>query len=98
MTKRRRITAAIITVLFVVTVLLSFDFITQNHDHDCTGADCPVCAVLYLAEEVSGGAKKISTGLTLFAFCFTALVAVKAKKLHLITAVTPISLHDILTI
>ncbi len=98
MTKRRRITAILLTVLFVVAVLLSLDFITQNHEHDCTGADCPVCAVLHLAEEVSGGAKKATAVGSLFAFCVVALFAVKVKKQHLITAVTPVSLSDILTI
>ena len=98
MTKRRRITAILLTVLFVVAVLLSLDFITQNHEHDCTGGDCPVCAVLHLAEEVSGGAKKAATVGSLSAFCSAALFAVKVKKQHLITAVTPVSLSDILTI
>ena len=98
MTKRRRITAILLTVLFVVAVLLSLDFITQNHEHDCTGTDCPVCAVLHLAEEVSGGAKKAAAVGSLFSFCIAALFAVKVKKQHLITAVTPVSLSDILTI
>ena len=98
MTKRRRITAILLTVLFVVAVLLSLDFITRNHEHDCTGADCPVCAVLHLAEEVSGGAKKVAAVGSLFAFCVAALFAVKVKKQRLTMAVTPVSLSDILTI
>lgn len=98
MTKRRRITAILLTVLFVVAVMLSLDFISQNHEHDCTGIDCPVCAVLHIAEEVSGGAKKTAAVGSLFAFCFAAIFTVKVKKQHLITAVTPVSLSDILTI
>lgn len=97
MMKRRRITAILLTVLFVVAVLLSLDFIYQNHEHECTGADCPVCAVLHLAEEIGGGAKKAVAVCSSFAFCFAALFAVKIKKQHL-PAVTPVSLNDILTI
>ncbi len=98
MAKRRRITAILAAVLFVVAVVLSFNFIIDNHDHDCTGTDCPVCAVLHMAEEVCGGAKKVATAGSLFAFCPVALISVKVKKQNLITVATPISLRDILTI
>lgn len=44
--KTNRITAliAIVAVLFVM--LFSTIYISQHKQHDCTGAECPICAVM----------------------------------------------------
>lgn len=95
---KRRKTAVFLAILFVVIFALSLGFIADNHDHECSGADCSVCAVLHVAEEISGGAKKAASAVLLFAFVFTAVLLVKKASARFITAVTPISLKDILTI
>lgn len=57
-TNSKRITAwiALVAVLFVM--LFSVLYISQHADHECTGADCPVCAVM---EQCSNNIKNIGT-------------------------------------
>ena len=44
--KAKRITAWIATVAIVFVMLFSIIYIPKHLDHDCTGAECPVCAVM----------------------------------------------------
>ena len=96
--EKRRKTAVFLAVLFVIIVALSLGFIAENHDHECSGADCSVCAVLRVAEEISGGAKKAASAALLFSFVFAAVLLLRKVSARFVTAVTPISLKDILTI
>lgn len=97
-TKRRKAVAVILAVLFVVIFALSLWFIADNHDHECCGENCSVCAVLRVAEEISGGAEKAGSVALLFSFVFAAVLCLKKASARFVTAVTPISLFDILTI
>lgn len=98
MIKKRKIAAILLTVIFVVAVMFSFIFIAESHEHNCTGASCPVCAAVQVAEEISGSAKNNVAVFALFAFLVAFLFTVKVKKQLLSAAITPISLSDILTI
>lgn len=44
--------------------LLSAFFLAAEAGHDCTGEDCPICAVLQMCEET---VHKLGTGLVLLA-------------------------------
>ncbi len=93
-----RKTALVLAILFVIVFALSLGFIAENHGHECSGADCSVCAVLRVAEEISGGAKKATSAVLLFSFVFAAVLCLKKASARFFAAVTPISLFDILTI
>ena len=47
MTKPNRVIAALFTVIAVLVMLSSSIFLIEHADHDCAGADCPVCEQLY---------------------------------------------------
>ena len=93
-----RKTALVLAILFVVIFALSLGFIAENHGHECSGANCSVCAVLRVAEEISGGAEKAGSVALLFSFVFAAVLCLKKASARFVTAVTPMSLFDILTI
>lgn len=48
--KHRAITAIIVAAFVVSIMLLSVFFVATEQHHDCTGDDCPVCAVLQMCE------------------------------------------------
>ncbi len=47
MMKRERVIAALFTGIAVLVMLSSSIFLIEHADHDCTGADCLICAQLY---------------------------------------------------
>ncbi|MBQ7433527.1 MAG: hypothetical protein IJV50_08760 [Lachnospiraceae bacterium] len=47
----QRVTAGILCVLFLSVMTLSIFYIVREADHDCTGEDCPVCAMIQTAEQ-----------------------------------------------
>lgn len=93
--KKKQVVAWVFAALFALSVVLSLFFISGNAEHECVGADCPVCSVLHVAEEVCGAAK-IAAGIIVSLFFVAAIFAVKSVKPLSISAVTPISLSDIL--
>lgn len=92
--KKKQAVAWIFAALFVLSIVLSLFFISGNVEHECVGADCPVCSVLQVAEEVCGAAKIAAAIVSLF-FVAT-FFAVKSVKPLSVSAVTPVSLSDIL--
>ena len=50
--KQRRRAAWILLVGFLLAVLVSLTFCAEEVNHDCTGADCAVCAQLKLCENI----------------------------------------------
>lgn len=56
--KQRR-NALILSVLFLTITLASLFYIAKESKHDCTGEDCPICAVMQQAEQVI---KEFGTG------------------------------------
>ncbi len=51
----RRITAGIIGLLMLVTMLFSAFYIAAEINHDCSGEDCPVCACIQQCENTLRG-------------------------------------------
>lgn len=97
--KIKRRAALIVIAIFVFALFLSCDFLLANAEHDCASCyDCPVCAVLELAREVSGAKRKAaSAGFTLAAAIFAVLAALFVKKCLFVFA-NPVSRCDVLTI
>ena len=50
--KQRRRAAWTLLVGFLLVILASLTFCTEEVNHDCTGADCAVCAQLELCENI----------------------------------------------
>lgn len=46
MTNKRRIYSSLLLLLILFVLVASFYFILHEADHDCTGEDCPVCALV----------------------------------------------------
>ncbi len=75
--KTKKLTAwiAVIAVLFVM--LFSVIFVSEHIDHDCTGAECPVCAVM---EQCSINIHSLGTVITVsvaFILCISILKGVQ---------------------
>ena len=47
MAKRRHMIAAAFALVAVLAVLSSSIFLIEHAEHDCAGADCPICEQLY---------------------------------------------------
>ena len=47
--KAQRILAGFTCAAFVIVAFFSLLFIAKEAHHDCTGADCPVCACIHQA-------------------------------------------------
>ena len=79
-TKMKKITAWIAMLAVVCVMLFSVVYISQHTNHDCTGNDCPVCAVL---EQCESSIKNIGTAAILIAaICFLCLSIQKSAQYH----------------
>ena len=65
MTKRKA--ALILTISFVFVMLFSHVFIIAEADHDCSGEDCPVCAVIAVLSDAFKELSLIGFAAVLFA-------------------------------
>ncbi len=57
--KRTRMAALIMACIIVLFIFASVFFIAHEADHDCTGEDCPVCALIMQCEN---NLKQIGSG------------------------------------
>ncbi len=51
----RRLAAVIVGLTVVVAILFSAFYIVAEADHDCSGENCHICAVIRLAEDLLRG-------------------------------------------
>lgn len=66
--QKKRTFVSIICAVLLLTALCSSLFIMKEADHDCTGADCPICAAISEAENTLkklGNAKPVLNRITL---------------------------------
>ena len=49
---KRRILAGVLALAALLALLLSAFYVAAEADHDCTGEDCPVCALIHLCENL----------------------------------------------
>ncbi len=61
--------------LFLVVSLFSNFYLLQEYDHDCVGDDCPVCALIYVAEQ---NVQQLNSGAAPSVVLVLAVVAVLA--------------------
>ena len=76
--KRQKKTAILICMAFLFVTLASFFYIAKEENHNCTGEDCPVCAVAAMP-----GQKilpvLVAAILCFFVVCWTSLVSQKVR-------------------
>ena len=46
-----KITSVFMIVFLLFSVIISLYFIIEEHNHDCSGEDCPVCQMIQMTEE-----------------------------------------------
>ncbi len=95
MKRRVKITAVFLLVFYIVALAFSFNFTAENKNHDCVGEDCPVCAVLRIAEEISDGAKKLASAAISFIAVFSVVLILFNTRKRELKIVTPVSLNDL---
>ena len=57
MSKNRRLIAAVISVVVLLSMFVSSAYIVHEaaHHHECTGEDCPICQFIAQVEQVCRG-------------------------------------------
>lgn len=92
----KRSISVILSIFFIVALVLSFDVLAENRNHECVGENCPVCAVLRISDEISDGAKKISAAVSCVIIIFSTYSVLNKTDKNFFGAITPVSLNDIL--
>ena len=76
----KRVIALIIAVVTLLFMLSSFLFIIEHSEHQCTGNDCPICAVI---TQCVNNLKQIGMGTSTVSSLLTTIVIVTyVLKLH----------------
>ena len=88
MAKQRRVIAAAFALVAVFIVLSSSIFMIEHADHDCTGADCPICACAQSLRNLVAGAM---ASMVVAAFRFAAQ-AVMGQAKYAYAPHTPVNL------
>ena len=83
--KLKRITAWIAMAAVVFVMLFSVLYIHTHANHECTGADCPVCAVM---EQCSNNIKNIGTIIVAIVAAFFLCLSIP-KSVQFVFAVCP---------
>ena len=73
--KSKRITAWIALIAVVCVMLFSVIYISKHADHECTGTECPICAVM---EQCGNNIKNIGT--IIVAIVATFFLCVSSQK------------------
>ena len=63
----KKIISGVAAILFLAIMLFSSFYIAAEADHDCTGEDCPICAVIHQCENTLssfGGSLPVQTIVT----------------------------------
>ena len=81
MPMKARFSAAVFAFVTVLTVLSSSIFLIEHADHDCAGADCPVCEQLYAcAQNLKNLTAAVMTVMVMIALRFAVYVGVGQAK------------------
>ena len=61
MKRSNRISAMILTVLILATILFSYGFLAENIHHDCPGEECSICLEIKMAVQTISSYKTLLT-------------------------------------
>ena len=90
--------SGLICAILLAVMFSSIFFIIKEADHDCTGADCPICNKIQAcvqALETIGSAVGVKFAVAAALFC-AVLILTAGKSIHIMPA-TPVSLKVKLT-
>ena len=76
---KKRIVSVGMIALILAVMLFSAFFIAAEADHDCTGEDCPICAIIYQCEHTLrnvGNAAASQSVVLLIAISFLLLTSI----------------------
>lgn len=91
---KRRLFSALLILLIIFVLVASYFFILHETRHDCTGDDCPVCALVAICRNTL---KVFSVALILFALILAltgGTGAVALERAARLRIGTPVSLKD----
>lgn len=91
-TAKQRRAAWILLVGFLLAILVSLTFCAEEVNHDCTGADCAICAQLKLCENILHAGKDVSDQFIRTSAPHFVLVALLSLCSPLLLIKTPIRL------
>ncbi|MBD9219425.1 MAG: hypothetical protein EGQ35_03750 [Clostridiales bacterium] len=76
-TKKQRITALFVCIVFVLVTFCSLFYIAKEENHHCTGENCSICISIHKAEQfLKNISNAISTKTLVFTICnFTVNIA-----------------------
>lgn len=69
-TKKRRITAAIMCIVLLLVIAFSALYIVTEVHHDCSGDSCPICHEIQVCRQVLN---TVGTAALVFVTCFSAV-------------------------
>ncbi len=87
----KRIIAWIALLAVVFVMLFSAIYILKHADHECTGAECPVCAVM---EQCGNNIKNIGTIFVAIVAAFFLCLSIQKRVQHVITVCSYYSLFS----
>lgn len=64
--------AVITSMILIFITVASLFYIVEEQEHDCTGADCPVCACIHQAEQTL---RTLGTGYMVMPFIYRMIVS-----------------------
>ena len=51
----KRLSAVLLSVIFVLSLIFSFSFIVSEADHDCSGENCEICQLIdFCLDQIAG--------------------------------------------
>lgn len=56
----KRILSIWLSIMLIMGILFSYDYLSENTHHDCLGKECHVCAGLVTASKIVSGMKALS--------------------------------------
>ncbi len=89
--RTRRFTAGIMGIMVLVVVLFSSVYLAHELNHECSGEDCPVCAVISQCENTlrqMGTGAAVRAQIILSALCLYAAVCIFPCLFRHVTLVT----------
>ncbi len=97
MLRKRKMLIIALIAFFIVAFLFASLFSQIEHDHDCTGDDCPICAVLHFVQDFLSSIKRPDSLIALFILFVASAFALSETGQRTSSVVTPVSLNDVLT-
>ncbi|MCD7797397.1 MAG: hypothetical protein LUG95_07345 [Clostridiales bacterium] len=79
--KKRRITAMLVSLIYIFILLFSITFVAIEADHECFEDNCPVCCQISICNNILKNVSSVSAvALAVLTLIFTALLIICAER------------------